>query len=246
MSNVGRPVGPPSDPWEGPPAVGPAPDPHRAGGYSGQPGGWGESPTDPRYAPTAPPYEPPAQRDEPSAWDAGQPTQPTFPPVGPDQGDPSHREPPRPKPGRGPLVAVLAVAAVLLLGGAAAFWFFGRDTPAPVSGPGAPTASAVDPSAEASAPAGPTATAAAPASSTDPRFVRAGQCVRNDGGTAEPRLVIAECGPNTYQVLRRIDGPTSGKGDAEAKCAKVDGYTDWFFFDTELDTLDFVLCLKER
>lgn len=52
--------------------------------------------------------------------------------------------------------------------------------------------------------------------------------------------------PKTYEVLRRIDGATSGKKDAEAKCGKVAGYTDWYFFDSELDTLDFVLCLKRR
>lgn len=47
-------------------------------------------------------------------------------------------------------------------------------------------------------------------------------------------------------MVRRFDGPTSGEKDAEAKCAKVPGYTNWFFFDSELDTLDFVLCLKQR
>ena len=47
-------------------------------------------------------------------------------------------------------------------------------------------------------------------------------------------------------MLRRIDGATSGEKDAAAKCAKVDGYTNWYFFDSELDTLDFVLCLKQR
>jgi hypothetical protein len=36
---------------------------------------------------------------------------------------------------------------------------------------------------------------------------------------------------------------TSGEPDAVAKCAKVAGYTDWYFFNSELDALDFVLCL---
>jgi hypothetical protein len=43
-----------------------------------------------------------------------------------------------------------------------------------------------------------------------------------------------------------LDGVTSGEPDAVAKCAKVAGYTDWYFFNSELDTLDFVLCLKAR
>ncbi|GAB3950012.1 hypothetical protein GCM10027614_49730 [Micromonospora vulcania] len=47
-------------------------------------------------------------------------------------------------------------------------------------------------------------------------------------------------------MLSRVDGPTSGERDAEAKCAKVENYTNWYFFDSELDTLDFVLCLKQR
>ena len=76
--------------------------------------------------------------------------------------------------------------------------------------------------------------------------MKAGQCVRDAGTAGHPKLVISECGEKTYQVLRRIDGATSGKKDAEAKCAKVDGYTNWYFFDSELDSLDFVLCLKRR
>lgn len=59
-------------------------------------------------------------------------------------------------------------------------------------------------------------------------------------------MLISGCGAKTYQVLRRFDGATSGEKDAQAKCAKVDGYTNWYFFDSELDTLDFVLCLKQR
>lgn len=223
-------------------------------GDAGQPGGWGEPPADPRYAPPTTPryeppthrYEPPTQRYEPPAWDAGQPAPPAFPPAGPGPGGPPYPEPPRPGRGRGRLVAVLAAVVVLVLVGAAAFWVFGRDEAAPVSGPGTPSAPAAGPSVGASEQAVPATTAAAPASSTDPRFVRVGQCVRNDGGVAEPKLVITECAAKTYEVLRRIDGSTSGEKDAEAKCAKVAGYTDWFFFDSQLDTLDFVLCLKRR
>ncbi|MFR9774539.1 flagellar basal body protein FliL [Micromonospora sp. MS34] len=236
MSNFGPPVGQP-DPWDGRPGDGypPPPDPRHTPGYAGQPGGWGE--------PSAPRPAPPTQRYEPSAsWESG--SHPGYPPVGP--GDPPYPEPPRPRRGKAPLLAVLAVVLVLLLGAAVAFWVFGRDEPAPVSGAAVASAPAVDPTAEAGDPGAPATAAAAPASSTDPRFVQSGQCVRNDGSTGQPRLMITECTPKTYEVLSRIDGPTSGKKDAEAKCAKVEGYTDWFFFDSELDTLDFVLCLKRR
>ncbi len=242
MSNVGSPGGGSPNPWDGRPADGHGTAyPRHTPGYAGQPGGWGEPPASQRYA-----YEPPTQRYEPPAgWDIGQPAHPVFPSADPHPGGPPYPEPPRPRRGLGPLVAVLAVV-VVLLGGTAVFWAFGRDDQAPVGGSGGPVSPGVDPSAEASEQAGPATTAAAPASSTDPRFVKAGQCVRNDGGVAQPKLVITECAPKTYEVLRRIDGRTSGRKDAEAKCAKVAGYTDWFFFDSELDTLDFVLCLRQR
>ena len=38
---------------------------------------------------------------------------------------------------------------------------------------------------------------------------------------------------------------TTGEADAETKCSKVSKYTKWYFYDSELDSLDFVLCLKE-
>ncbi|MFC0507175.1 LppU/SCO3897 family protein [Micromonospora costi] len=163
-------------------------------------------------------------------------------------GDP---EPPTDRRGRGPLIAVLAVVALLVLaGGATLYVLLGRDDAAPVAaptdpGPTEPAPGESDPDV-ADAPA-PAPSVAAPESSADPRFVKVGQCVRNEGTAGgKPKLLISGCAPNTYEVLRRIDGTTSGEKDAEAKCAKVQGYTNWYFFDSELDTLDFVLCLKER
>ena len=49
----------------------------------------------------------------------------------------------------------------------------------------------------------------------------------------------------TFEVLKRVDGRTTGEADAENKCSKVDKYTKWYFYDSELDSLDFVLCLRE-
>ncbi|MDG4806869.1 hypothetical protein O7634_08905 [Micromonospora sp. WMMD1120] len=146
--------------------------------------------------------------------------------------------------GRGPLIAVLAVVLVLLAAGGAAFWLGrGKGDPAPVAAPTTPAA-VDEPSPDASAP---TPSAAAPQSSADPRFAKVGQCVRNDGvAGGKPKLLISGCTAKSYEVLSRIDGATSGERDAEAKCAKVEGYTNWYFFDSELDTLDFVLCLKQR
>ena len=86
----------------------------------------------------------------------------------------------------------------------------------------------------------------APEGSENARFVTEGQCVVNEGTRDEPAMRQSVCTTGTYQVLKRINGKTSGEKDAEAKCSKVPGYTQWYFFDSELDDLDFVLCLKER
>ncbi|MFC4106559.1 LppU/SCO3897 family protein [Micromonospora zhanjiangensis] len=152
---------------------------------------------------------------------------------------------------RAPLVAsVVALALLVVGGGAAAVYFVGRraspDRTAGgatgTTGEPATTAGASNPAPEQSPANTPT-----PERSTDARFVTVGQCVRNAGGAdGKPKLAITPCGPKTYEVLRRFDGATTGKQDATTKCSKVEGYTDWYFFNSELDTLDFVLCLKQR
>ncbi|MFJ6199520.1 flagellar basal body protein FliL [Micromonospora sp. NPDC092111] len=232
----------------------------------GPPGGspepWGGRRTDDRYGTPAEPYGrgEPGQSPQPAVV-PGQPVpppagQPAYQPYGqyptepygpgyPTAGPDAYPGNPTPKRGRGTLVAVLAVLAVLLVGGAGTLWYLlGRDDdPASTAGPALPTAPP-EPSAATPEPA---STTPAPASSADPRFVKAGQCVRNEGPAGgKPKLLITECAPKTYEVLRRFDGATSGERDAEAKCGKVEGYTNWYFFDSELDTLDFVLCLKQR
>lgn len=215
-------------------------------------------------------YGPPGGSPDP--WggrrpdDRWSPPAPEQPPVVPSQssGHPSYRQPgeygsvdpyavvsptaypgaPAPGRGRGPLVAVLVVLGVLVLGGGILWYLLSDDDGAPsTTGAVLPT-TPVEPDGAAS---GPTATTPAPASSADPRFVKAGQCVRNEGPAGgKPKLLITACAPKTYEVLRRFDGATSGERDAEAKCGVVEGYTNWYFFDSELDTLDFVLCLKQR
>jgi hypothetical protein len=83
-------------------------------------------------------------------------------------------------------------------------------------------------------------------SSEDARFVKAGQCVVNQGTEGKPVMHKSVCASGAYEVLKRIDGPTTGEADAKSKCSRVPGYTKWYFFDSSLDELDFVLCLKER
>jgi hypothetical protein len=86
-----------------------------------------------------------------------------------------------------------------------------------------------------------------PLGSEDARFnVKKGDCVVNEGTDQVPEMRATKCISGTYQVLQRFDGRTTGEKDAEAKCAKVTGYTKWYFYDSSFDDLDFVLCLKEH
>ncbi|WP_416901859.1 LppU/SCO3897 family protein [Micromonospora echinospora] len=161
----------------------------------------------------------------------------------PERFPPEPVEPPRRPGGRGRTVAVLAVLALLVLGGGAALFHFARADEAepPVTAPPSATPSGQPDGVDASP------NALAPESSADPRFAKEGQCVRNDAPAGgRPKLLLTGCAPKTYEVLRRFDEATSGEKDAEAKCADVDGYTDWYFYNSELDTLDFVLCLRLR
>ena len=215
--------GQPSDPWGGQDPWGGHPQsvPPETPSYGGY--GAGTPSYGPNYGHTQqydPHYRPYA---EPS-WQ-----QPPPPP-----------EPPR-KRGLSPILALVAVLAVLVCGGgAAAVYFVGRDTDNPSLTQGSPS-----PSAPPSATQAPSPTPEAQ-SSADARFVKKGQCVKNVGTNDEPDLQITKCGSKTYEVLERIDAATTGKEDAEKKCAKVEGYTDWYFFDSPFDLNDYVLCLKLR
>ncbi|MEU6072632.1 hypothetical protein [Micromonospora sp. NPDC047074] len=191
-------------------------------------------------------YDPSAGSSERGVWEA---PHTSYPP--PTHGGEPYAGglPPDRRRGRRPVLAVLATVTVLaLVGGAAVFYLLGQDEGASVGTSGGPAPAAG--TATSGAPASetpPAPTAPAPESSADPRFAKAGQCVRNDGvADGRPKLLITDCARQTYEVLRRIDGATSGEKDAAAKCAEVNGYTNWYFFDSELDTLDFVLCLKQR
>jgi hypothetical protein len=128
--------------------------------------------------------------------------------------------------------ALVAVLSVLIGGGLAttAWFLFGREEE-PQTPVTAPTTAAV--------------IAPRPQASEDARFAVKGQCVRNEGTNTEPKLRIVVCAANTFEVLKRIDGRTTGDKDAMGKCAKVPGYTKWYYYDTEYDDVDFVLCLKE-
>jgi hypothetical protein len=159
------------------------------------------------------------------------------------------------------IVSVVVVLAVLVLGGAATlFYLNSRDHDPAASPPGnhatnqAGGAQTGGPQAgggqgDATAPAGQDPGAAtgqsgtpAPESSAEARFATKGQCLVNDGTNEVPRMRIVACGPNTYEVLARFDATI----DYQTECGKVKGYQFHYFFDSELNALDFVLCLKKR
>lgn len=246
MSNYGPPGGPnpgqPAQPWPDRQPQEPYGQPSDPWGQ--QPDPWGGNPASTPPDAAASPggdggyYDP--------GYDANQRHEPGYPP-GPVQAPwaPPTGPPPR-KRVSGPILAVLVTLAVLVCGGgAAAFYLVGRDDTPPVSQPTGTPDSRQSRGQLPVSPA-PGATTPQPDSSTDARFVKAGQCVKNEGDGAKPRLAITVCAPKTYEVLQRFEGTTNGENDAKAKCAKVEGYTDWYFFNSELDGLDFVLCLKLR
>lgn len=137
-----------------------------------------------------------------------------------------------------PIVALVVVLGLLICGGlgTTAWLLNDRGNSAGGQSPtAAPSPSVTD-----------DALAPGPRSSEDARFVTKGQCVRNDNTAEKPEMKIVACTSGTLEVLKRVDGRTTGEADAEAKCSKVPGYTKWFFYDSELDSLDFVLCLRER
>jgi hypothetical protein len=222
------------------------------GPYPGQP--WpagGPSGSDEPYTQPADPWGGSVSPSSPEAGWGGHPTSmppaldssagyPSYPGAEPPSGaGPAWGQPPAPPPRRrnAPIVALVAVLGLLICGGlGTTAWLLAtrnklaNDTP----DAGATTAAA---------------TAAAqpePRSSEDARFVKRGQCVRNEGTADTPDMKIVPCAGGTYEVLKRFDGRTTGEADAESKCSKVPNYTKWYFYDSELDSLDFVLCLRER
>lgn len=233
------------------------------GPYPGQ--GWSSASGEPYAAPADPwgdaatshvPEQPGTPYDVYAAGDLpAYPTtsaQPGLPPLGmtplgvppanaqPLNTPPPWREPP-PEPPRksrnGPIVALVVVLGLLICGGlGTTAYLVNKSDPATRQG-----------TAQASPSAAPQEVPAAEAqSSQDARFVSKGQCVRNEGrADDDPELTIVACASGTYEVLKRIDGRTSGEDDAEEKCGSVPKYTKWYFYDSDLDSLDFVLCLRE-
>ncbi|HEV7963086.1 MAG TPA: hypothetical protein VGP57_11165 [Actinoplanes sp.] len=219
--------------------------PWSAGGSSGSDEPYTE-PADPWREQGGAPVPPPPHPD--ASW-GGHPT--SMPPAlessmgypsygaEPSSGaPPAWGQPPAPARRRNtPIVALVVVLGLLICGGlGTTAWLLANRKDTAGTTPGAlPTSTAATTAAEVQ-----------PRSSEDARFVTKGECVRNEGSADAPDMKIVPCASGTYQVLKRVDGRTTGEADAESKCSKVPNYTKWYFYDSELDSLDFVLCLRER
>ena len=230
MTQNGPFPGPPSQPWSGKGSGEPYTEPADP---------WGEHAT--------------AATPDPAAW-GGHPTsmppgadsstgyqQPTYGASALNAAPPSWGQPPAPPKRRNtPILALVVVLGLLICGGLGTTgWLLTRpDKPAAGSTP--------DPTTPATTPATAEVVDPQPRSSEDARFVAKGQCVRNEGTADRPEMKIVGCASGTYEVLKRVDGRTTGEADAEGKCSKEPNYTKWFFYDSELDSLDFVLCLREH
>jgi hypothetical protein len=215
--------GPYPGPAQQPPGRGPD------GPYTEPADPWGSQDAWPTGPATTPPPSSPTGFGSPGydpsfGFDRSQPGWGFQPPAPP---------PPRRRgPGAGIIVLVVVLGLLALAGGGVTWWLLSRpDTPAQALPQPSPTTAA--PSTAASGDA-------------DARFVTSGQCVRNEGSEDVPQMTIAPCAKGTFEVLKRVDGATTGERDAEKKCASVAGYTNWYFYDSELDALDFVLCLRGR
>jgi hypothetical protein len=223
MTQNGPYPGPPSQPWN----PGSSDEP-----YTEPADPWGDHPTE--NAPNT------GWSNQPPATDTAYSTvgpQPNFAP--PPQPAWGQQPAPPPRKRNTPIVALVIVLGLLICGGlGTTAWLLSSRGEADGDGGAdpAPTASATTNQV----------TGPQPRSSEDARFVKKGQCVRNEGTPDQPEMKIVACASGTFEVLKRVDGRTTGEADAESKCRSVPEYTKWYFYDSELDSLDFVLCMKEH
>jgi hypothetical protein len=207
------------------------------GPYSGQP--WSRGSSGEPYSEPADPWSDHGSGVPDPAWGAHPPSVPhrpvSYPPSAPVSGSSGWTGVPPSRPKRNtPIVALVVTLSVLIcVGLGATAWLLKVRSEQSPQAQQSPTAAAANP--------GP-----APAGSEDARYnVKVGDCVLNEGTDQQPEMRTTSCAAGTYRVLARIRGKTTGERDAEAKCAKVRGYTKWYFYDSGLDDLDFVLCLRE-
>jgi hypothetical protein len=150
--------------------------------------------------------------------------------------------------GRGPLIAAVVIVSLLVVGGVGSYLLYQDRQHDVANGPrsGVPvsTAPRVTQPASASPNAAPGAGAGtgSPAAPDGDAFTaKVGECLVNRGDEGHPEMKKVACGPNTYQVLKRIDGTAD-----KARCNGTPNLTDWYFYDHPDNSRDFVLCLHKR
>jgi hypothetical protein len=236
MSHYGPPggsyPGQPQDPWQ------PRPEEEYtqpSDPWSGHDNNWGGSPSSIPPGAPASPSPPGYDYGYGPRHDSGYVAQPAPEPA--PVWTPPPPAPPKRR-GSAPLVVTVILLALVVCGGLGVGGYYvlkNRDTPT-----GQPTTPA---SGDANTPKPGSSTGGA-GSSTDARYANKGQCLVNKGSKEKPVMQITKCAAGTFEVLARFDGTK----DYAGKCGggKVPGYQFYYFFDSEVDTLDFVLCLKKR
>src|SRR6266545_840399 len=219
MSMYGPPGGPypgqPQDPWQG----GGQPQDH-----------YGQPSYDPGYG--QPAYNPP------------QYGQPGYQPGGDMWGPPA--APQSKKGGSGLLITVIVVLAVLLCGGGAVtVYLVTQKSGNPAANPSTSAATstgATPTTGPSSEPTTEPTTAPTTAGNTNGALdAHKGDCLVNDGTGDKPKMRKVERGPNTFEVLKRIEGTSDVN-----KCNGTPGYTHNYFYKSTIDSLSFVLCMKQR
>ena len=200
------------------------------GPFSGPP--WSGGSSDEPYTEPADPWGEAGAGAAAPSWGANPPSIPQQP-ASYHSGGPLWGQTPPPPPRRNtPIVALVVVLGLRIVAGlGTTAWLLKDGRKAKTQTPSTTSASTAPGTVQGS---------------EDARFVVAGQCVVNQGSNDQPDMRRTGCASGTYEVLKVLKGKTTGEKDAESKCSKVAGYTNWYFYDSELDDLDFVLCLKKR
>ena len=208
------------------------------GPYSGPPWPGGGSDDEPYAAPSDPWGEHAVADASWPATPAPIPHQPASPFPHVPHSDPISSPPPAtwgPPKRNTPIVALVVVLGLLIVAGLGAIGWLVKDR--------------IDSKTAAQPKPTTSATSNAPSSAQggeDARFATAGQCVENLGSDDQPDMRRSVCTTGTYRVLKVVKGRSSGAKDAESKCSRVVGYTNWFYYDSDLYDLDLVLCLKKQ
>jgi hypothetical protein len=218
------------------------------GPYSGPPWPGGGSDDEP-YAEPSDPWRDHAVAD--ASWPATPPPSIPHQPASAFHNVPASDPIPSPPPAtwgappkrNTPIVALVVVLGLLIVAGLGAIGWLVKDRI------DSKTASGTKPTTSATTGAPSNSQGASQGSSQgteDARFATVGQCVENLGTDDQPDMRRSVCTSGTYRVLKVVKGKSSGAKDAESKCSKVSGYTNWFYYDSDLDDLDLVLCLKKQ